>query len=219
MRNDLRALEQRWGLALESAGFGVWDLDVPAHRVHYSPQWKAMLGYGNEDMPDSTADWRARVHPEDRPGMLHALGAHLRGEAPAYQHEFRLRSADGQWRWVLSRGRVVERDAAGQPLRAVGTLTDLTDRREAAALRLARDRAEAESQAQAEFLSRMSHEFRTPLNAILGFAQLLRQAGPGLPPELRERYAANIESAGWDLLKLVNEALNLADTHRQDNRG
>ena len=68
---------------------------------------------------------------------------------------------------MLSRGRVVERDAQGRALRMVGTLTDLTDRREAEAMRIAH-------RVQSDFLSRMSHELRTPLNAVLGFAQLLK---------------------------------------------
>ena len=105
--------------------------------------------------------------------MLAALQAYLSGVRPAYQVEFRLRAADGSYRWVLSRGRVAERDADGAPLRAVGMLTDLTDRREAERLRMERDRAQAASEAKTAFLSRMSHELRTPFNAVLGFAQLL----------------------------------------------
>jgi PAS domain S-box-containing protein len=210
MRHELQQLEHRWGLAVQSAGFGVWDLDVPAHQVHYSPQWKAMLGYGDSAEPDATAVWRARVHPEDLPRMLAALSGHLEGRLPGYECEFRLRTADGHYRWVLSRGRVVESDPSGRPLRAVGTLTDLTDRREADALRLERDRAEATSQAQSEFLSRMSHELRTPLNAVLGFAQLLSQRLGHATLEEQRRYVGQIESAGWQLLGLIDEVLDIA---------
>ncbi len=211
MRQDLQALEQRWGLALQSAGFGVWDLDVPNHRVHYSPQWKDMLGYGQVDEADSTATWRERVHPHDLPAMLAALGRHQRGETPAYDCEFRLRAASGRWHWVISRGRVVARDAQGRAERMVGTLTDVSDRREAELMRVDRDRLAAASQAKTEFLSRMSHELRTPLNAVLGFAQLLNQPALDLSAEERRQYAARIEQAGWQLLRLVNDALDLSD--------
>jgi PAS domain S-box-containing protein len=210
MRDYLKILEQRWGMALQTAGFGVWDLDPRRNEVHYSPEWKAMLGYTASDEPDSTATWRGRVHPDDLQPMLAALQAQLAGHQPMYEKEFRLRAADGSYRWVLSRGRVVERDAQGQALRMVGTLTDVTDRREAEALRLARDRAEAAHRAKTEFLARMSHELRTPLNAVLGFAQLLSQrlGGPDLPAQ--RSHVEHIEKAGWHLLRLINDVLDLS---------
>lgn len=196
MQRDVQLLEQRWGLAIQSAGFGVWDLDVPGQTVHYPPQWKAMLGYPAVDERDSTATWRGRVHPTDLPPMLAALGAHLTGDEPGYTMEFRLRAADGSYRWVLSRGRVVERDGEGRALRAIGTLTDLTDRREAERQR-----------ARAEVLARASHELRTPLNAVLGFAQLLQQGIGHDDPAEQRRQAARIEQAGWRLLQMVDEML------------
>ncbi len=209
MQNDLKALEQRWGLALQSASFGVWDLDPVAHQVHYSPEWKVMLGYGGDDAPDSTAVWRSRVHPDDLEPMKAALDAHLQGRTPAYSAEFRLRSAAGDYRWVLSRGRVVQRNAAGQALRMVGTLSDQTDRHELEALRAERDRVAATQLAKSEFLSRMSHELRTPLNAVLGFAQLLQgQLGQGDLPTQR-RHLGHIEQAGWHLLAMINNVLDL----------
>lgn len=210
VQRDLAALEQRWGLALQSAGFGVWDLDVPAQTVHYSPQWKVLLGYPGTDEADSTAVWRARVHPDDLQPMLAALTGHLAHQGAPYEMEFRLRSADGGYRWVLSRGRVVERDAVGRAVRAVGTLTDLSDRREAERLRIERNVAEAASRAKTAFLARMSHELRTPLNAVLGFAQLLSQPGGRLGADDRQRYVKHIEHAGWRLLQMVDDVLELS---------
>jgi PAS domain S-box-containing protein len=209
MRHDLMILEQRWGMALQTAGFGVWDLDTQRDEVHYSPEWKAMLVYEASDAPHSTATWRSRVHPDDLQPMLDALLAHLDGRRAMYEHEFRLRAADGWYRWVMSRGRVVERDARGRALRMIGTLTDISDRRQAEALRQARDRAEAANRAKTEFLARMSHELRTPLNAVLGFAQLLAQrlGGPGLDEQ--RRHVDHIEKAGWQLLNLIDDVLDL----------
>jgi len=211
MHRDLQYLEQRWGLALHSAGFGVWDLDVVQLRVHYSPQWKALLGYGAVDEAEPTSVWRERVHPDDRPGMLAALSRHLNGTDASYVSEFRLRAGDGSWRWVMSRGRVVRRGPDGEALRAVGTLTDLSDRREAELMRAQRDRAEAERRAMAELLSRMSHELRTPLNAVLGFAQLLEPRLGGAEVEAQRRDLKQIERAGWQLLAMIDEMLQRSD--------
>ena len=220
MQKELNALEQRWGLALQSASFGVWDLDPVAQRVHYSPEWKAELGYAVNDEPEPTAVWRSRVHPEDLDTMVAELGRHLDGQTEAYTFEFRLRAADGRYRWVLSRGRVAARDPQGRALRVVGTLTDLSDRREIEALRAERDRVAAASQAKTEFLARMSHELRTPLNAVLGFAQLLKQSlGQGEPEAQRHQVALietqrhqvlQIEQAGWHLLGMINDVLDLS---------
>ncbi|HZE91123.1 MAG TPA: PAS domain-containing protein, partial [Rhizobacter sp.] len=184
----------------------VWDLDVRSQKVHYSPQWKAMLGYEDTDVADSTDTWRSRVHPDDLQPMLAALTQHLDGRDLAYEMEFRLRAADGTYRWVLSRGRVVERADDGRALRAVGTLTDLTHRHHAECQRVEQDAAAAGHRAQKEFLARMSHELRTPLNAVLGFAQLLsHQIGSPAVNEQRE-YIAHIEEAGWHLLHMIDDA-------------
>ncbi len=210
MLDNLKALERRWGMALQSAAFGVWDLDPRGQTVHYSPEWKAMLGYGDADEADSTATWRDRVHPDDLGPMLGALNAHLDGQASSYEMEFRLRAADGSHRWVLSRGRVVSRDEQGAALRMVGTLTDLTDRREVELMRIARDRAEAANLAKTQFLSRMSHELRTPLNAVLGFAQLLSRRIGAADLDDQRRCVAQIEKAGWHLLAMIDDVLDLS---------
>ncbi len=211
MRDDLRDLQNRWELAIQSAGFGVWDLDPCEQTVHYSPQWKAMLGYDDRDERDSTACWRARVHPDDLEPMLQALQAHLDARSVAYEKEFRLRAADGRYRIVLSRGRVVARDTTGRALRVVGTLTDLTDRREAEYRRLELDRAEAASRAKLAVLGHVSHDLRTPLNAVLGFAQLLRQDLGKLEIERQREYLGGIERAGWELLELIERMLHVCE--------
>ena len=209
MQHDWSELEQRWSLAVRHAGFGVWDLDVRHGTVHYSPQWKALLGYEPSDEPDSTATWRERVHPEDLQPMLDALTGHLEGRRPAYETEFRLRGADGGYRWVLSRGRVVERDGQGEALRAVGTLTDLTARREIERLLAERDRERALRRLRMEFLGRMSHELRTPLNAVLGFTQLLSRSLGGAELDQQRRYLELVERARWRLLGMIDDVLDL----------
>lgn len=121
--------EQRWCSALDAGLVGLWDLNPGAETVHYTPQWKARLGLPGYAGPDSTSFWRIRVHPDDLGAMLRALRAHLAGTgaglAPTYEMRFRLRAGDGRYRHVLSRGRVVERDARGEALRMIGTMVEL----------------------------------------------------------------------------------------------
>ena len=120
--------ERRWLHALENARFGVWDLDPRLESVHYAPAWKAHLGFPRVHAADSTSFWRCRVHPNDMDVMLDSLRRHLDGSADSYSACFRLRSNGSGYRTVVSRGRVVERDARGAATRMVGTMVDLTPR-------------------------------------------------------------------------------------------
>lgn len=120
--------ELRWRTAVEQGRFGVWDLDPRLDMVHYSPRWKAHMGFADIGSADSTSFWRCRVHPEDLAAMLKALRSHLDGFRPSYEAKFRVRSNGSGYRLMLSRGLAVERDAQGNALRMVGTMVDLTDR-------------------------------------------------------------------------------------------
>ena len=194
--------EERWQLALQHAGFGIWDLDPVAERVHYSPQWKRRLHLPDCEAADSTDAWRRRVHPDDLGPMLAALRAHLDGHCDTYEMRFRLRDGAGVERRVLSRGRVVARDAQGRALRMVGTMIEWAE-----PARVARVGALQPSVGE---LSQLSHDLRTPLHAILGFSQLLEGPhGAGLSDEQR-RHIALIQSAGWQLLGVVEDLLDQA---------
>lgn len=131
MTEELRASEFRWKYALEGAGDGVWDWDKQSGEVTYSRQWKAMLGYGDAEIENTVAQWERLVHPEDKQRMLAAMDDYLAGRAPAYAIELRVLCKDGSWKWVLSRGTVVNRSDDGSPLRMIGTQSDITDRKEA----------------------------------------------------------------------------------------
>ena len=122
----LEASEERWRYALEGAGDGVWDWDVLAGRVTYSERWKAMLGIDQENMSDALEEWRSRVHPDDVQRVLDVLKEAQEGRASQYKCEYRIRCQDGSWRWVLDRGMVFERDAAGRATRMLGTLADIS---------------------------------------------------------------------------------------------
>jgi PAS domain S-box-containing protein len=204
----LAVAEERWKVALEGAGDGVWDNDGDTRRTFYSPRWKEMLGYGVDEIGHTLDEWTSRIHPDDRERVLAEVRRYRTGEIPAYRTEYRLRHREGHWIWVLDRGKIVERYADGRPRRVVGTHTDIT--RLKAADQALRDKQAAElaSRAKSEFLSRMSHEMRTPLNAVIGFTQLLRMQPDGGPAKVAE-YTDHVLRAGEHLLALINEVLDL----------
>ena len=125
--------------ALLGAGTAVWEWDVRSDRLSSTDASAALLGYGPGEIEMSQAAWNALIHADDLAENHAAYLRHARGEVPIYEHEYRARCKDGTWRWLAERGRVIERDAQGEPLRMVGTLTDITQRRKAqgAALALA----------------------------------------------------------------------------------
>lgn len=130
IENILRKNEERWKFALEGIGDGVWDWDVENNRILYSPRWKEMLGYRDDEISDSPEEWTSRVHPEDA-SLTEANGLRLTdGKTSSTAIEVRLRTKNGQWKWILSRGSVVTRDHAGKALRVVGTNADISDRKQ-----------------------------------------------------------------------------------------
>ncbi len=125
----LRESQQRWQFAIEGSGDGLWDWDATHNRVFYSKQWKAMLGYAEDEIGDSFMEWESRVHPDDLAQAKADVESHLRGETPMYMSEHRLRAKDGTYRWILDRGQVVSRGPDGKPQRVIGTHTDITTRK------------------------------------------------------------------------------------------
>jgi len=205
----LVAAEERWKFALEGSGDGVWDWDAQTNKVYYSPRWKKMLGYAEHEIGDSLEEWTSRIHADDLPRVMAGLRRHLRGETVLYQSEHRVRHRDGHDLWILDRGKVVGHNAEGRPLRVVGTHSDITSAKQAEQALREKQAAELASQAKSQFLSRMSHEMRTPLNAVIGFAQLMRMTPGGGDGTEIGGYADHVLNAGQHLLALINDVLDL----------
>jgi PAS domain S-box-containing protein len=124
----LRASEERWKFALEGAGDGVWDRNMLTDEVLYSRRYKEMLGFAENEFENRRDEWKKRIHPDDEPRVMADLQAYLEGNSPAYSTEYRMLCKDGSWKWVLTRGVVVSRNADGKPLRMIGTHADISER-------------------------------------------------------------------------------------------
>ncbi len=126
----LREREERLALVMRGTNDGIWDWNIKTDEIYFSPRWKTMLGYGEEEVSSDFEAWRRLVHPDDLDHSLQALEDHLDEEASLFELEHRLRHKDGSYRWILARG-VLVRDANGEPYRMVGSHTDITARKEA----------------------------------------------------------------------------------------
>lgn len=125
----LRESEARWKFALEGSGDGVWDWNTVTKKIYFSPQWKSMLGYEESEIGDSLDEWDSRLYPDDREKTYRELNLHLDGKTPVYINEHRLRCKNGEYKWILDRGKVLTRTQEGKPLRIIGTHTDISERK------------------------------------------------------------------------------------------
>ncbi|MBN2446308.1 MAG: PAS domain S-box protein [Phycisphaerae bacterium] len=125
---DLRASEERMELALDGADLGTWDWNVVTGEVVFDERWANMLGYATAELTPHADTWERLVHPDDLPGVMRTLHAHLASETDQYESQYRLHHKSGDWVWVLDKGRVTERDVNGKPIRMCGTHLDVTER-------------------------------------------------------------------------------------------
>jgi len=131
---ELIESEDRWKLALESTGDGVWDWHIQSGIEYYSGRYKEMYGYSADKIWRRSDEFRDIVHPDDKEQLIRDQQAHFDGHMPVYRNEHRVRCSDGSWKWVLSRGMVISRDEQGRPRRMIGTHTDITDWKRSEAL-------------------------------------------------------------------------------------
>ncbi len=125
----LRTSEELWKFALEGAGDGVWDWDIPNDTADFSDRYKEMFGFNDSEIETNMESWKNRVHPDDAASLDITINDYLVGNTEKYIHEHRVICKDKSIKWVLSRGMIVKRDKYGKPTRMVGTHADITERK------------------------------------------------------------------------------------------
>jgi PAS domain S-box-containing protein len=127
----LQKSEENYRLTLDATNDGIWDWDIPGGSASFSPRWQTMLGYEPGELPGLYATWRSLVHPDDLGPAEQMIQDHIQQKYENFRTEFRMRTKQGAWKWILARGKVVKRDAEGNPVLMVGTHTDINERRQA----------------------------------------------------------------------------------------
>ncbi len=126
----LKESEERLRVALEGTSDGIWDWNLHTGQVYFSPRYYTMMGYEPDEYPASYESWRERVHPDDAERAARSVYLAIEENA-SFAIEVRFRAKDGEWRWVLGRGKVVELDSSGKAVRIAGSHIDITERKRA----------------------------------------------------------------------------------------
>lgn len=204
--------EERLKFALEGSNDGLWDWDLITNQVYFSPRWKSMLGYEVEEIKGDFEEWEKMVHPDDVKRVEKIIYEHIEGKSENYKSEFRMKTKNGNWLWILDRGKVVQHDKNGKPLRMVGTHTDISERKKIEEELLhAKEKAEKSDKFKSEFLAQMSHEIRSPINVILNFVSLLKdELNNKLDPELANSFDY-IDNGGRRIIRTIDMILNMSE--------
>jgi len=207
----LRESEERYALAMEGANEGHWDWDAATDRLFFSPRMRALDGQGAEALTSGAA-WRAGVnmHPGDRARFEAALRDHFEGRRPRFECEYRVRHADGEWHWLLARGRCLF-GADRKPVRFVGSAVDITVQKQA---EMDKDQLESQlrqsqkMEAIGTLAGGIAHDFNNVLGAILGYGELALQHAAE-DQQLR-RYLDNVLHAAERAKLLVERILGFS---------
>lgn len=127
--SELFRSEERFSLAMKGANDGLWDWDLESNEVYYSPRWKNMLGYHEDELDHTISTWENLVHSDDKPKALERLQNYISDPTSSFEVEMRLHHKDGSLIYVLSRATLVSRESDNKPLRLVGTHVDITERK------------------------------------------------------------------------------------------
>jgi PAS domain S-box-containing protein len=189
---EIRESKQRLNFVLEGCGYGIWDWNIETNKVIFSSQCSTMLGY--DGMNEDVIAWESLIHPDDIDNCQIEIQRFLKGEISVFIKEYRVLCRDGLYIWILSRGKVLQRDAEGKPLRAIGTLVDITERKRVEALKEEVDKI-------------MRHDLRSPLLGIVGLPDILLE-NESLNTRERE-ILLMIQDSGYKILSMVNNSLDI----------
>jgi PAS domain S-box-containing protein len=173
----LRVSEERFALAVQGSDAGLWDWDIQNNSLYWSPRLKELLGYADDELEVDFDTFDSHLHPDDRERMGAAIEAHLK-DGGLYDMEQRLRTKSGEYRWFRARGQALW-DEAGNPLRMVGSTTNITEHKQLEEQFLQAQKMEAVGR----LTGGIAHDFNNLLTAIIGFSEILlhRQLDEGDP--------------------------------------
>ncbi len=202
LEQEIKDTQERYNLAMEVISEGVWDYYPQEERLFLSLAWFKMLGYSQNELRQGYAAWISVLHPDDVRKAQKDFREFISSGKDDYDAEFRMREKSGAWKWIFAKGRVVIRGEHGEPLRVVGTHTDITKRKEVDALK------ERAMGIRSKFMATVSHELRTPLGPIKEGVSIVLD---GLVGKINAEQRGLLEAARRNadrLHRLINDVLD-----------
>jgi PAS domain S-box-containing protein len=209
LERELTITQERTNRALFGGDLAWWDWDYKSGNVHFNENRARILGYERVDeLPHKYDKLIKTIHPDDYEYTVAKIQQHLSGASPNYEAEFRLKTKAGEWRWFFDKGKIVETDILGKPVRLAGVLIDIHERKNIEnELVAACETAVSESRAKSSFLASMSHEIYTPMAGVIGMADILKQSK--LSQEQEEYLNVIVKSAN-NLMSILNDIIEFS---------
>jgi PAS domain S-box-containing protein len=209
----LKLSEERYRLVELATHDTIYDWDLRANTLYWNHNLETMFLYRAEDIyPDlhQLQWWVDHIHPADREKVSASLQQCVAGAGHFWTEEYRFRRGDGSYATVMDRG-YITREEDGKALRMIGSMMDITERKQVE-LELARAKTLSDdtNRQKTEFLSIVTHELKTPLNAIIGYSEMLQSGNGSNLSEKQQKYLENIRVSGQQLLNLINDILDIS---------
>jgi PAS domain S-box-containing protein len=201
VKEVLKESQDRWKFALEGAGDGIWDWNLQTNEVYFSKQWKAMLGFEENEISNNLDAWHKGVHPDDIEKCFADIQLHLDGKVTLYSNIHRELCKDGSYKWILDRGKIVTYDENNKPIKMVGTHADITKRMEM------EDQLVKLNADKDRFISILAHDLKSPFNSILGFLGLLTENVRSYDIDRTEKFLNLINASAKSTFCLLEDIL------------
>lgn len=206
----VRESKERLDLALRASQLVIWEWLDRRGSIYLDEIWAQLRGTAPGETHVSFSELLELAHPDDRQQIADTWGRSIKGGIAEYYVEMRVRTASDEWKWILSRGKVVERDAAGRAVRMIGTINDISARKRAEAeLMSALQREKELSDMKSQFVSMASHEFRTPLATLLSSAELIEHYSETLSAEDRAGVIGGMKNAVQRMSQMIDDVLTI----------
>lgn len=158
-------------MAIENTETGLWDWNIATGEVYFNDIWCRMIGFEKTEIEPHVSSWEKLVHPDDMPGIKESINKHFAGETSIYETTHRLLTKSGEWKWVMDKGKVTERNENGNPIRAIGTHTDIDHQKNI------ENELQIANTTKDKFFAIVGHDLRESIGTMMQVADLIAEKG------------------------------------------